>query len=377
MESWTKMASFGNQKLISIELSKAERQFLLDNCEFGDTDLTNRIKCASDGTLRLMEHEADALKAALYRLTGDKRNVEQLDVLSTLVDKVVLDISTKLLFHHLPSAKSKSTIRPVRSLPEDLTSEQIVRFHDYSWGDAEFPLQFDHSLSLEEANRSVFFRNARLFLNTLIECTDQTTATAKKNLNRKLVRQMFDQMEIDEKHRTFLACCKVLNEKDVFSLHLIRIICECAGLIKYHSQTFVVPKKHCALLSEDTAGELYYLLFHAYFNKFNMSYVDGLPEVGGLQGGCDYSLYRIGMLCDGYQSVDDLFPKVLLPIVLEEIEYVSIGFMRKESFLTSRILDPLVRFGLLEAKYEEDKYLKRMKQVRRTPLFDRFISVNL
>jgi len=295
------MVFFGNHKLISVHLSKKERQFLLNNCELGDTDLTNRIVHASDEPLRLMEHEAGALKTALSRLWANAENTQHFDLLSTLVEKIVLDASTNTLFHNLPLAM-KSRIRRARSLPEGLTSEQIVRFHDYSWGDAEFPLQFDHSLSLEEANRSVFFRNARLFLNTLIECTDQTIATAKKNLNRKLVRQMFDQMEIDEKHRKFLACCKVLNEKDVFALHLIRIICECAGLTKYHSQTFVVPKKHCALLSEDTAGELYYLLFHAYFNKFNMSYVDGLPEVGGLQGGCDYSLYRIGMLCDDHRG---------------------------------------------------------------------------
>lgn len=372
------MASFGNHKLISIELSKAERQFLLDKCEFDHADLTDRILRASDGTLRLMEHEAEALKSALYGALANTSSKEQLNLLNSLVDKICLDTTTKLLSCSLPSAMPKRRVRRARSVPEGLTSEQIVRFHDYSWGDPEFPLQFNHSLSLEEVNRSLFFRHARLFLNTLIQWKDQPTATAKKNLNRNFVKRMFDAMELGEKHKEFITKhCKVLNEKDVASLHFIRVVCECAGIIQCRSQKFVVLKKHYPLLSEENAGEFYYLLFQAYFQKFNLSYCDGLPDVESLQAGFDYSLYRLGMLCEGYQAVDSLFPKVFLPVVLEEIEYASMGYMRKEWFLISRILDPLVDFGLLEGKYEKDKYVERIKHVRKTPLFDRFISVNL
>jgi len=340
----------------------------LDNCLFGDTDLSDRIRRANDGTVRLMQYEADALKSALCYARPKVDDAEQLDVWRRLVDKIVLDTPPKILPHNLPSVMPKSHAHLTESLPDGLTPEQVVQFHDYSWGDPECPLQFNHGLSVEEVSTSVFFRNAQLLLNTLIELEGQATATARKNLNRKVVKRMFNEMEMDNKEREFItAFPKTLNEKDVYPLHCVKRVCECAGLIEYRRQKLSVPKNHYPLLSDGKAGELYYLLFHAYFNKFHSK---------ASYGSLDYSLYKLGMLCDEYQPVEDLFHQAL-PSYLASQNEEALREFKPESFLTSWVIEPLVEFGLLKCTYEENMWPKVIQKVRKTALFDRFIRVNL
>lgn len=86
---------------------------------------------------------------------------------------------------------------------------------------------------------------------------------------------------------------KVLNEHDVRPLHIIRIICELARLVRRRKRKFLVTNKGQQLLGEQKAGELYTLLFRTFFRQFNLSYLDGLPECYGLQGTIAYSLYRL------------------------------------------------------------------------------------
>ena len=118
-------------------------------------------------------------------------------------------------------------------------------------------------------------------------------------------------------------------------------------------------------------------LFKTYFQKFNLAYLDRLPQMDGIQGTFDFSLYRFSIICNDYQSIDDLYYEVFLPAILENIEDTLSEHIRKEWVIASRIIYPLVGFGLLECKYKQEKYYKRIDQVKKTSLFDRFISLNL
>ena len=332
-----------------------------------------------------MGGEADVLFAILCNIPDEMKN----ENITTLFDGLLkrIPLSDDIFKHTEKYANQDCTDPDVskriwdeiqeeeRTAPDphrgNLTPQQITRFTDYHWGDNEFPLQFNHNLSLKEVNQSMFFRNAKLFLNKLIEFKDKPTATAKGNLNRKFVKVMFDEMELDEGYKDFTARYhKVLNEGDVFSLHIIRIVCECAGLIKIQKNKIVVQKKHYSLLSDDKAGELYYLLFDAYFNRFNLSYLDRRLEMDGIQGTIDFSFYSIYRLCDEFQSVEDMFYEAFLPSIINEIEEsITSEYDRKEGYLTSRVIRPLEGFGLVECKYKQEKYLKRIVQIRKTPLF--------
>jgi len=388
------MIAFGKDKIKTIKLSKEEQLCILQNCEELTPALQNKIKHMTDGTISLMEGESDILFGCIaYTLESSTIDNEKVsETLDQVIKRIPFSNEMEEYFKRCDALDPNDPEAHQRMLNEieekkktapdpnrgNLTPQQITRFQDYYWGDAEFPLQFNHDLSLNEVNQSMFFRNTVLFLNKLIEFKDKPTATAKGNLNRKFVKVMFDEMELDEEYRDFTARYhKVLNEDDVFPLHISRIVCECAGLIKKRSNKITVLKKHYPLLSEEKAGELYYILFDAYFNKFNLSYLDRLPEMEGVQETLDFSLYRISVLCDKYQSVENMFYEAFLPAIINEIEEVATEYVRKEWYLTSRIIRPLDGFGLVECKYKSEEKPSHIDQVKKTSLFDKFISLNL
>ena len=386
------MAAFGKDKLTVIKLSKEEQSCILQHCQELPPRIHRKIKNATDGTIRLMEGDADILNASLCYTKQDIKFKN----IATLFDKVInsIPLSSEILEHldryAAPECSDPQVSKKIsdeieeeqKNVPDprrgNLTPEQITRFQNYYWGDTEYPLHFNHTLSLEELNQSIFFRNTRLFLKKLMDLKDEPTATAKGNLKRKFVKLMFDEMELDEEYRdSRIQYNKVLNETDLFPLHIIKIICKGAGLIENRYNKILVPKEHHDLLSEERAGELYYLLFEAYYKKFNLAYADRLAEMDGIQCTIEFSFYRLSMICNDYQHVDDLYYEAFLPAILEKIEDELTGFINEEMVVTSRILHPLVGFGLLECKYKQEKYFNRIVQARKTPLFDKFISLNL
>ena len=255
---------------------------------------------------------------------------------------------------------------------------QVPRFKNYGWGDAEFPLQFNKDLSFYEANQSIFFRNTRLFLKKLVEFKDETTATSKGELNRIIVKLMFDEMELSEKFRKRTREYKrVLNEGDLFPLHTIRMVCKCAGLIESRPRKILVPENYHYLLTEEGAGQLYYILFEAYYKKFNLSCIDRLSEAVDIKDTFDFSLYRLSVICDDFQQVDELYHKIFLPTIMLETEGGPTDKARQERVATLRIVYPLVVFGLVESQFKGAQDVTRIEQVRKTSLFNRFISLNL
>ena len=91
-----------------------------------------------------------------------------------------------------------------------------------------------------------------------MEQSKENTATARGNLNRKSVKLMFDRLTISEDYKKeILKYNKVINEEDVFVLHMPRVVCQSAGLIHKRKSKFLVPKKRHSLLSDEKAGELY------------------------------------------------------------------------------------------------------------------------
>ena len=256
-----------------------------------------------------------------------------------------------------------------------LTPNQVHGFIYIPWGDPYSPIKFNKDLSLTEVNSSIFFRNTRLFLQTLLEFHNEITATEKGNLNRAFVKVIFEELEFDEKEKILTKKYKkALNETDAGPLHIIKIVCEVGGLIKKRSKRFFVPKKYQHLLSDEKAGELYYLLFEIYFKKFNLGYCDGFPKVESIQITFDYSLYRLSKICDNYITMDKLYNEIFLPKVKEEIRKTR-TIRREIGWLVEvRIIRHLVKFGLLEAIYKKEKYLSRMEKVRKSSLFDKFLG---
>ena len=167
----------------------------------------------------------------------------------------------------------------------------------------------------------------------------------------------------------------MINEQDVWALHVVRVVCQSAGLVHQRKTKFLVPKKHYILLSDERAGELYALLFKAYFKEFSLAYGDRMPTLACIQHTIPYSVYRLGKIADRYRGIEELAHEILLPAVRKEVqEAISSSYLKMEWILGRRIIKPLEKFGLLECKRKQLKGYSEIEAVRKTELFDRFIS---
>jgi hypothetical protein len=245
------------------------------------------------------------------------------------------------------------------------------------WNDARGPLRLSNDLKLEELAGAAFFVNARLFMQALAD-EDGTDATATHNLNRAFVRRMFDRMVLPKPYReSTIHVCKVLNEQDVWPLHLVRIVAECAGLVKQRKKRFTLAPRGRELLADDRAGELYRALFVAYFRRFNLTYDFHLRPVPAIQDTFAVILWRLDCVAREWVPVRGLAPEILLPNVhkLLRTAMTHPQFDTEEWILAGHVLEPLVDLGLLEKqKRGEWPSVTEEDSIRVTNLWRRFIS---
>jgi hypothetical protein len=257
----------------------------------------------------------------------------------------------------------------------NLSPNQVYKLINLPWNDPKYPIKFNQQLKMSDSRHSTFLTNATIFLQTLLELKDQDTATAKRNLNRKFVKAIFDGLVIpDDIKEEILTYNKVINEEDVFHLHVIRIVCEEAKLIQCRKKKFIVTASGKRLLSEESIGELFYGLFITYFRKFNIAYVDRFSELDCIQQTIGYSLCRLSRTASEWIEIEILSDQILLPTVEEEALKALPSVISPYWVMYTRIVRPLRDFGLLECRYKGDRN-REVEAVRKTKLFDRFIRL--
>lgn len=242
------------------------------------------------------------------------------------------------------------------------------------WESPDGPLRLSADLSLADLAAADFFLNARLFLTALTE-EDGAPTTATGNLNRVFVGRMFDRWKLPQVSRESIRhVCKVLNEQDLWSLHLARVVSQCARLVARRKKRFHLTKAGRALLPEDQAGALYRALFLAYFRRFDLRYYQ-LRDVPGIQATMAAILWRLDTVARDWTPVRGLAPHILLPAVLIQMYDAMISeYDTEEWILTGYVLDPLFDFGLIETK-KRDEWPKVTEKdaIRVTALWQKFI----
>ena len=376
--------------MVRIELTPKEHKTLLQHCQFIDRDIYDRIQNAHNGVLHLLVEECYYLKGAIQAGIQKANKPKIKNILGSVFNKlspnpIVKSIADEIeaqnfdniddLNDHLQGMMSDRNKAPDPEMG-GLSSEQVSRLIYSSWDDIKFPLKFNKELKYSDVKDSAFFTNTTIFLKTLIEMEKEPTATAKGNLNRKIVKVLFDKLIIDEDDRRFtLEYNKVLNEMDVLPLHIAKVVCEAVGLIHKQKNKFLVVKKYQSLVSEGKAGELYHLLFTGYFTKFNIGYLDRLFELECIQQTIAYSIFRLGEIADSWVGIDKLVKELFLPAVKKEIRAEIAERVGIEWTLYSRIIRPLEGFGLVECKYGKQNWRRSdVKKLKKTRLFDRFVG---
>ncbi|HUW13684.1 MAG TPA: hypothetical protein VM537_28430 [Anaerolineae bacterium] len=269
-----------------------------------------------------------------------------------------------------------------RSLTElgGLSPDQAFLLNNCGWWADPFPIRLEPNLSFQQVGQTELFRNVRAFLQAVEEFEGAPT-TAKGNLTRAFVGHMLELLSLPPGHLEMIRqVCKVINESDVWTLHIVRVICQVGRLVRKRKKRFVITRKARGLLQEDRAGGLYYHLFDTMFRQFNLDYLTRLHEVPGIQATIPYALYRIGQLPVGQDhDFESLVPMVFVPTVHEEIGAVSSHGDMPQWLLKDLLLRPLESLGLVKIVAGERKppSVSLKTRVRRLPLFDAFIRFDI
>jgi len=243
-----------------------------------------------------------------------------------------------------------------------------------NWEAADGPMRFSPDLTLSDLADSVFLQNTRRFLAALADA-GSTPATVTGNLTRAFVRQMFDRLILPAHFREITPRFrKVMNEPDVWNLHIARIICEIAGLVARRNQRFQLTRAGRELRAEAHAGTLYRKLFLAYFRKFDLHYGFHSRNVPGIQQTLAVTLWRLDNVACDWTPVRGLAGKILLPGVLNQLQAEIVSVHNEEEWILSGyVLEPLLDLGLLDRNPRNDWPLTENCQVRITPLWQKFI----
>ena len=244
-----------------------------------------------------------------------------------------------------------------------------------NWDSATGPLRLSSDLVLADLESAILFQNARLFLAALNEVGGMAV-TATGNLNRVFVRQMFDRLILSERLReTTLQFCKVLNEPDVWPLHVVRIVSECAGLVARRGKVFRVTRTGCGLLDDAKAGSLFRQLFITHFRKFDLQYNFQFRAVPGIQETMAVILWRLDYVARDWTPVGGLAEQLLLPGVLNQLHTAMVSPYDTEAWaMAGYVLDPLVELGLLQRNTPSDTPFTDRDEVRTTALWPKFIQ---
>lgn len=262
---------------------------------------------------------------------------------------------------------------------DGLSPWQVARLIYGGWDSPDNAIALNRGIPFPELKESRFLKNTRVLLNALQQ-SDGTKATSAGNLNRKFIGEMLDLMEWPAGYlKELRQYNKVVNEEDVWSLHINRVVAQQAGLIRKTRGAFLLTKKGGELCGESCAGELFALLFHAYFRKFNLAHLDRVPECPGIQQTIGYSLYVLHQRAGEWQVIEALAPRLYLPAVSRQIPVSPYGLEFDVFLARTRIIEPLENFGLIQCQYSKEKpvFHPEITRVRKSPLYDQFLRFDL
>jgi len=255
-----------------------------------------------------------------------------------------------------------------------LTPAAVHELLAADWQGPESAIRLDDSISLEELAPARTLHDARLVLAMLAE-RGAVKATPKGNLPRAFVGEFRERMRPRaDQWEESSAGPRLLNEDDLFALHLARVLLVLAGLVKRRRGVFSRTRRGEQLTAGERAGALLATLVRTHFRVLNLAYLDGAGPEPDFQGAIGYTLYRFSQLGAGWRTPGELTEALVLPGVRDALR-VSPHFDLPALILETRFLRPLTGFGLAEAgsaPREPGAPIERAVY-RKSPLFDRAV----
>jgi hypothetical protein len=243
------------------------------------------------------------------------------------------------------------------------------------WESDTGPMGFSSSLALPDLADAPFLHNTRVFLAALA-AEQGTPATAAGNLNRAFVGRLLDRLTLSPHLRDSIrSVCKVINEQDLWPLHLARVVAELAGFVVRRNKRFQLTRAGRELLPDNQAGALYRRLFLAYFRRFDLHYDFRLRAVPRIQASMAVILWRLDSVAHDWRKAHGLARQILLPQAFDQLHAAMVSSYDKEEWiLGGYVLEPLLDLGLLERKPPSEwRIVTEHDEIRTSALWRKFI----
>ena len=270
----------------------------------------------------------------------------------------------------------------------EMTPDLLASMVNYPLCAPESPIVLT-ALANEDAESTRIVRNARRMLDALSQGPQKLTEKLHL-LNRRFVRAMFEQFELEQSFVEIRRGWTTLDEDQVWQLSALRDVMQIAGLLRVLHGKVLITKRGEQLRDPRRAGDLHHILFTTYFLRYNIAATDRYPEDPEMQHHFAFVLFRLGTLLREPLPLVDFADR--LPhdedIWLRTASLSGFGFdpdWELHGALTRRVLEPLVDFGILSwnaAVPAKDKRLAALRQDtdrrwRITTLFDRFVALGI
>lgn len=278
---------------------------------------------------------------------------------------------------HLSDLMKEYNRRPQEEMA-GLSPEQAFHLIYTKWDDPNGPFRLNASIPAEELSGIKILTNAKILLKLMLE-EGKVKATGLGYLNRKFVKRLYDEISIPEDERDTIAqCCKVINEFDSHSIHIVCILLKYSNLIRCQKGYFNVTRKGREMLKDGMEGALYHLLFVTFYRTLDIDSFYGFHEGRLIQQLIAFSFFALKQFATDWINFETLTPKILLPAA-QEVEISQYDTNPLLWLAESRIIMPLEWFGLIERRDlpNQEKEFDRPFEVRLTPLFQRFMSFYL
>jgi hypothetical protein len=234
-------------------------------------------------------------------------------------------------------------------------------------------IRLEPNLTEMDLSGSAVSCTARILLQRAIE-TGGLKLTQTGNLSRTVVAEIIEIIEWPglDKDEAF-QLHKVINEPDFLPLHFVRVLLQGTKLVRRHRGKLVVTRLGKGMLVPDRHGALQALLFHIALWHLNLGYFDRNPIDSWPQSHTGIVLWSLSASANDWLAPETLTRLCTVPVIGVLEAAWDLGSYAMES----RILRPLLWFGLLEQRREKGTGLVDRHLYRKTPLFDRFVKFNV
>lgn len=198
--------------------------------------------------------------------------------------------------------------------------------------------------------------------------------TAKGNLSRGDVAALFAEFDWPgfDKEMT-LALNKVLNEHDVYPVHMARIVAGEAKLLRRHKGRFLATNRAKVLIGPGQEAALYRVVFETLLWRINLAYFDGVAIVDWPQDHIGLVLWSLSVSAQSWMAPRALMPICTLPYGAEPLNQ----WHTPEYAFEARILRQLTYLGLMEARRSIADHPFSRLEYRKAPAFDQLLRFDV